>query len=186
MCVCCASVVGIYSYSIILYLPLFIFPLEIYSVTSHSEPYFFRFWDVNQKFLYLKNNVLVASPRSVNTPEQLMTVLPNNALDPTKLPIFMGLGTGRPTLSCVKSGAGQLQLQLVVNIKDLYQKNEQLLKHKNFTFFSKTGQTQEACSIESIAFPGWFLSTSPEPDKPVAFSHEGGTMITLFYFDKKK
>uniref|UniRef100_A0A8D2LJ79 Interleukin-1 n=1 Tax=Varanus komodoensis TaxID=61221 RepID=A0A8D2LJ79_VARKO len=168
---------------IILYLPLFIFPLEIYSVTSHSEPYFFRFWDVNQKFLYLKNNVLVASPRSVNTPEQLMTVLPNNALDPTKLPIFMGLGTGRPTLSCVKSGAGQLQLQLVVNIKDLYQKNEQLL---SFTFYSKTPEGSETCSFESAEFPGWYLSTSSEPDKPLGLSQQGETKNTVFYFEKRQ
>uniref|UniRef100_A0A8D2LIU3 Interleukin-1 n=1 Tax=Varanus komodoensis TaxID=61221 RepID=A0A8D2LIU3_VARKO len=155
---------------IILYLPLFIFPLEIYSVTSHSEPYFFRFWDVNQKFLYLKNNVLVASPRSVNTPGNT-------------LPIFMGLGTGRPTLSCVKSGAGQLQLQLVVNIKDLYQKNEQLL---SFTFYSKTPEGSETCSFESAEFPGWYLSTSSEPDKPLGLSQQGETKNTVFYFEKRQ
>uniref|UniRef100_A0A8D2LKB8 Interleukin-1 n=1 Tax=Varanus komodoensis TaxID=61221 RepID=A0A8D2LKB8_VARKO len=174
---CRTASLGIYSYSIILYLPLFIFPLEIYSVTSHSEPYFFRFWDVNQKFLYLKNNVLVA--------KELIAVTPNRNIkqkDEHTYPIFIGINGGKQVLSCLESG-GQPKLQLVVNIMTLYYNNEE---HKNFTFFSKTGQTQEACSIESIAFPGWFLSTSPEPDKPVAFSHEGGTMITLFYFDKKK
>ncbi|KAF7242176.1 Interleukin-1 receptor antagonist protein, partial [Varanus komodoensis] len=155
-------------------------------IESLEEPWLYSIWDVNQKFLFCQNNILVAAPRNSNSQEELIAVTPNRNIkqkDEHTYPIFIGINGGKQVLSCLESG-GQPKLQLVEkDIMTLYYNNEE---HKNFTFFSKTGQTQEACSIESIAFPGWFLSTSPEPDKPVAFSHEGGTMITLFYFDKKK
>ncbi|XP_062995566.1 interleukin-36 receptor antagonist protein-like [Elgaria multicarinata webbii] len=142
-----------------------------------------RLWDIEQKFLYLKNNVLVATPPYPNMPVYFMSVLVNRSLDSKKQPVFMGLENGQFTLSCVKSSEGQPQLKLVErDIMELYFKPE---KQLSFTFYSKIDGSPETCSFESAEFPGWFLSTSFEPNMPVGLSHPGGTENTLFYFEKK-
>ncbi|XP_062995565.1 interleukin-1 family member 10-like [Elgaria multicarinata webbii] len=148
-----------------------------------KAPRYYKLWDINQKFLYLINNSLVASPSNSAMPDQLMTVLPNNALDPKKPPIFIGLKGGQPTLSCVKSDDGQPQLKLEErHIMDLYKNPE---KQSSFTFYSKTDGSSETCSFESAEFPGWFLSTSSELNKPVGLSRPGFSENTLFYFETK-
>ncbi|ETE71733.1 Interleukin-1 family member 10, partial [Ophiophagus hannah] len=82
-----------------------------------------------------------------------------NSPDPRQQPIFMGLTDGSHTLSCTSSSEGQPQLHLVMD------------------------GSSETCSFESAQFPGWFISTSSEPNKPINLGQKGGTEITLFYFE---
>ncbi|KAJ7305111.1 hypothetical protein JRQ81_010963 [Phrynocephalus forsythii] len=149
---------------------------------SEEAPRLYRIWDVSQKTIILTNNMLIATSRNSNEPEQLIRVLPNTNLDPKKQPIFMS-PSDKHTLSCIKSGS-RPQLQLAEeNIVKLSKKGEELL---NFSFYSKTDGSVETCSFESAEFPGWFLSTSLEPNKPVGLSQQGGTENTLFYFERKE
>ncbi|XP_061448704.1 interleukin-36 receptor antagonist protein-like isoform X2 [Rhineura floridana] len=149
-------------------------------------PWLYRIWDINQKFLFLMNNMLVAAPRNPSNSEHLLSVTPNRGIeqkDEKIYPIFMGNEDGTHTLSCVESGGGQPQLKLVEKrIMDLYEKTQEL---KSFTFFCKGGSSKETGSFESAAFPGWFMSASPEPNKPIGLSRQGGTEITQFYVEKK-
>ncbi|XP_062995568.1 interleukin-1 family member 10-like [Elgaria multicarinata webbii] len=151
---------------------------------SENQPRLYKIWDISQKFLLLMNNILVAGPKTSNSPEQLISVLPNITLDPKRQPIFMGLSDATQTLSCVKSNDGPPHLQLVKeNIVELYKKKEPSLSS---TFFSRTSGNQETCCFESAAFPGWFISTSTEPNRPIHLSREGGADINVFYFERKQ
>ncbi|XP_060643524.2 interleukin-36 receptor antagonist protein-like [Anolis sagrei] len=146
-------------------------------------PRLYRIWDVSQKYFFLVDNILVANHQDSNAPEQLMEVLPNTALDSKMMPIFMGPQGRKQCLSCEKSAEDQLQLQLKESdIKKLYEGKEKSLP---FTFYSKTDGGPETCSFESAEYPGWFLSTSSEPNKPVGLSRQGGTENTLFYFQRQ-
>ncbi|XP_061448609.1 interleukin-1 receptor antagonist protein-like isoform X2 [Rhineura floridana] len=128
-----------------------------------DKPWFYKIWDVDQKFLFLHNNMVLAAPRDSNSP---------------------GTHNGARTLSCVESGGGQPQLNLEDRgIMDLYREKQEL---KSFTFFCKSGSSKETGSFQSAAFPGWFISTSSEPNKPISLSHQGGAEITEFYFEKTK
>ncbi|XP_063167526.1 interleukin-1 family member 10-like [Candoia aspera] len=158
-------------------------PSEEQAVTyAHEEPWLFKFWDLSQKFLRVVNNVLIATPQTSYSPGIFFAVIPNTALDPKNIPIFMG--TGNCAVSCTKSGDGQLQIQIVEkNIMVLYRTPEEF---KNFTFYSKSDGRPEICYFESAEFPGWFISTSSEPNKPIGLSQKGGPDNILFYFEKKK
>ncbi|XP_061449135.1 interleukin-1 family member 10-like [Rhineura floridana] len=157
-----------------------------FGIASLPTPWLYRIWDVNQKFLFLMNNMLVAAPQNPSNSEHLLSVTPNRGIeqkDEKIYPIFMGNEDGTHTLSCVESGGGQPQLKLVEErIMGLYEKKEEL---KSFTFFCKGGSSNELGTFESAAFPGWFMSTSSEPNKPIGLSRQGGAEITQFYFEKK-
>ncbi|XP_042327405.1 interleukin-36 receptor antagonist protein-like [Sceloporus undulatus] len=154
----------------------------IYRPLREKEPRLYRIWDVSQKFLFLVNNIIVANAGNSNAPEVFMEVFPNTALDPKMQPIFMGPNGRKYSLSCVKDDGDEPQLQLKeIDIKKLYNQNQDSL---NFTFYSKTDGSPETCSFESAEFPGWFMSTSPEPNKPVGLSRQGGAENTLFYFQR--
>ncbi|XP_062995563.1 interleukin-36 alpha-like [Elgaria multicarinata webbii] len=149
------------------------------------EPWLFSIWDINQKFFSWENNTLIAAPQDSNSAVKLIAVVPNRAIPEKEntYPIILGHKDGNHVLSCVEAG-GQPQLQIVEKrIMDLYNKNEEF---KSFSFFSKTGPSNDPCNVESVAFPGWFISTSTEPNKPIALSRPGQTEITDFYFDKKE
>ncbi|KAL8173845.1 UNVERIFIED_CONTAM: hypothetical protein K2H54_027688 [Gekko kuhli] len=113
----------------------------------------------------------------------VMDVAPNLVLDSEKRPIFMGLKDRSKILSCVKSSEGLPQLQLVTgDIMGLYNRREESLE---FTFYIQTEGSTTTCYFESAAFPGWFLSTSPEPNMPIGLSQQGGSDIILFYYKRK-
>ncbi|KAH0623199.1 hypothetical protein JD844_031256 [Phrynosoma platyrhinos] len=152
------------------------FSKEKEAAAALKAPWLFRIWDLNQKSFVLRNKTLVAVPRGSNA----------SGIGKAKeniFPILMGLQDGKHVLSCTESGR-QPQLQIVEeDIMHLYQKNQPL---KAFTFFNHTGgSNQETCSFESAAFPGWFISTSTEANKPIGLGHEGGAAITIFYFEKR-
>ncbi|XP_042327487.1 interleukin-36 alpha-like isoform X2 [Sceloporus undulatus] len=161
------------------------FSKEKEAAAALKEPWFFKIWDLDQKCFVLTNKTLVAVPKGSNSSEELLTVVPNTGTpqaDKNIFPIFMGLQDGKHVLSCAESG-GRPQLQIAdEDIMNLYQKNEPL---KTFTFLNHTGgSNQETCSFESAAFPGWFISTSSEANKPISLEREGGAAITTFYFKK--
>ncbi|XP_026573831.1 interleukin-36 alpha-like [Pseudonaja textilis] len=145
-----------------------------------EKPWKFKFWDINNKFLSVVNNVLIATPQNSNSPGSSFDVIPNNSLDSKRNPIF--IGAGNHVVSCIKSGDGQLQMQLKEeNIMILHKTTE---KFKNFTFYSKSDGRPEICTFESAEFPGWFISTSSELNKPIGLSQKGGPENVLFYFRK--
>uniref|UniRef100_A0A670YU13 Interleukin-1 n=1 Tax=Pseudonaja textilis TaxID=8673 RepID=A0A670YU13_PSETE len=119
---------------------------------------------------------------SFNSTISLIAVLPNKALDTAQKPIFMGPENKKSCLSCVKSGNGQYQIELKVNIMDLYRDPKNT---KAFTFYSKSADNADTCSFESAEFPGWFLSTSSEAKKPIGLSQKEGPQNILFYFERK-
>ncbi|XP_077775752.1 interleukin-1 family member 10-like [Podarcis muralis] len=158
-------------------------PSSTENVHMKREPWLFRFWDINQNYFFLQNNILIAAPQNSNSSDELMVVLPNHSLEEKKRPIFIGLRDKSYTLFCVKSGEGQPQLKLEERkIHQLYEKNEEF---KSFTFYSKTEGNGEKCSFQSAEFPDWFISTSPEPNQPVGLSKQDGSANTLFYFEIK-
>ncbi|XP_060124437.1 interleukin-36 alpha-like isoform X1 [Zootoca vivipara] len=137
------------------------------------DPWYFKIWDINQKYLFLVGDRLLSAPRNSNSPAGLIAVVPNEAIgkkDERTSAIFMGNENGQRTLSCEEVG-GQPQLKLMgEKIMDLYNKNQEF---KNFSFLCKTASGKETGSFESVAFPGWFLSSSPEPNKPIGLSQQG-------------
>ncbi|XP_048369570.1 interleukin-1 family member 10-like isoform X1 [Sphaerodactylus townsendi] len=145
-------------------------------------PWLYRIWDTKQKYLLLQNGTLVAAPQNSNSEDQLITVAPNRVIDSSKRPIFMGTKVQNYVLT-VKSG-DRPQLQLVAgDVKDLHEKKEE---SKEFTFYNQTKGSETTCSFESAISPGWFLSTSAEPHKPLGLSQGGGSDITIFYFVRKQ
>ncbi|XP_026527088.1 interleukin-36 alpha-like [Notechis scutatus] len=148
-----------------------------------ASPRLYKLWDLNQKYLFLVENTLVADVKTSNLPEQLIAVLPNKALDTAQKPIFMGPENKKSCLSCVKSGNGQYQIELKEkDIMDLYRDPKNT---KAFTFYSKSADNADTCSFESAEFPGWFLSTSLEAKKPIGLSQKEGPQNILFYFERK-
>uniref|UniRef100_A0A670YWG6 Interleukin-1 n=1 Tax=Pseudonaja textilis TaxID=8673 RepID=A0A670YWG6_PSETE len=116
----------------------------------------------------------------VGTPfiEQLIAVLPNNALEVRKQAIFMGIQPNT-VINCVQTEEGQLQLH--GDIMYLYKQNEKFL---NFSFYSKTDGSGDTCSFKSAQFPGWFLSIYSEAHKPIGLSPKGGPENILFHFQR--
>uniref|UniRef100_A0A670K140 Interleukin-36 alpha-like n=1 Tax=Podarcis muralis TaxID=64176 RepID=A0A670K140_PODMU len=142
-------------------------------IQSLPDPWYFKIWDINQKYLLLVGDQLLSAPRNSNSPEGLIAVVPDKIIgekDDRTSAIFMGKEDGQRTLSCVEVG-GQPRLKLVgEKIMDLYNKKQE---SKNFSFLCKTASGKETGSFESVAFPGWFLSSSPEPNKPIGLSQQG-------------
>ncbi|XP_048369569.1 interleukin-1 family member 10-like [Sphaerodactylus townsendi] len=146
------------------------------------KPWLYKIWDTKQKSLFLQDGTLVAAPQNSNSEDQLIAVTPNRSTDPNKRPIFMGTKDQKHVLA-VKSG-DHPHLQLVAgDVMDLYVKKEE---SKEFTFYNQTKGSEATCSFESAISPGWFLSTSAEPHKPLGLSQGGGSDITIFYFERKE
>nr|XP_060643592.1 interleukin-36 receptor antagonist protein-like [Anolis sagrei ordinatus] len=160
-------------------------PKDMVFTAELAEPWHYRIWDVGQKYLYMSNNTLVAAPKGSNSAEELLAVVPNRGFEKNNdniFPIFMGLQDGYHVLSCVESGA---QPQISIMEEGIMKLYKDAQPFKNFTFLNHTEGGQETCSFESAAFPGWFLSTSTEPNKPIGLSRKGGAEIATFYFMKK-
>ncbi|XP_077161831.1 interleukin-36 receptor antagonist protein-like [Paroedura picta] len=151
------------------------------TIVSLEKPWLYKIWDTSQKFLFLQNGSLLAAPLNSNSEDQLIAVTPNQVLDESKRPIFIGTNDQKYILN-VQSG-DQPKLQLVAgDIMELYKKKEQSTE---FTFYNQTKGSEVTCAFESAASPGWFLSTASEPNKPLGLSQGGGSEITLFYIEKK-
>ncbi|XP_032080549.1 interleukin-36 alpha-like [Thamnophis elegans] len=151
-----------------------------YIPAAAEKPWQFQFWDINNTFLRVVDKVLMTTPQISNSPGCSFDVVPNTALDSTRNPIFMG--ADNHVVSCIKSDDGQLQIQLMEeDIMRVYKTPE---KFKNFTFYSTSDGKPEICTFESAEFPGWFISSSSEPNKPIGLNQKGGPENILFYFTK--
>uniref|UniRef100_A0A8C8SBJ2 Interleukin-1 n=1 Tax=Pelusios castaneus TaxID=367368 RepID=A0A8C8SBJ2_9SAUR len=120
-----------------------------------------------------------APPSSPAWPlQQKISVVPNQFLDPRHFPIIMGINGGTRCLSC--GTAAQPTLMLEAQIMAVILPHQEA---KRFTFTcSATGSTHR---FESVAYPGWYLSTSPRNDQPLQVTNRPGEAeITNFYFKK--
>ncbi|XP_036605989.1 interleukin-36 alpha-like [Trichosurus vulpecula] len=148
---------------------------------SVPTPSPFHIRDFNQKVLDLRNNTLIATPHSDEvTPVDLESVpcrdkecLAGNH----GTAIYLGIRGKELCLFCEESG-GQPILKL---------KNNQIMKlyhtenaQKPFLFYQN--QTESTSTFESAAYPGWFICTSNEKDRPVTMTQTRGTnYYTDFY-----
>ncbi|XP_075766823.1 interleukin-1 family member 10-like isoform X3 [Pelodiscus sinensis] len=146
------------------------------SVPKHS---LFTLRDTNQRVIRRLHKQLVATPQTSNAPPEKISVVPNQFLDPSNFPIIMGIDNGTRCLSCGTSAPPTLMLE-DKEIMALYQNSQEA---KRFTFTCvATGSTRR---FESVAFPGWFLSTSPKDGQPVRVTNiSGEAEIVNFYFKK--
>lgn len=146
------------------------------------EPILYSLRDHDQKSLYLHEETLVAAPLQGSNAahEEVLCVLPNQFLEPTKFPLILGVKGGSQGLSCGTSDKPKLQLE-DFDVKDLFRNDAEA---KRFTFFKDfNGSTH---TFESAAYPKWFLCSSVEAHQPLAVTDSpGGTAITTFYFQRK-
>ncbi|XP_065254442.1 interleukin-36 receptor antagonist protein-like [Emys orbicularis] len=149
------------------------------TIMAVPGPSLFTLRDTSQKVVRYHHNRLVASPQTANAPPEKISVVPNQFMDPSHFPIIMGINGGTRCLSCGTSAQPTLMLE-DKKIMDLYQNSREA---KRFTFTcSATGSTLR---FESVAFPGWYLSTSPRNDQPLRVTNRlGEAEITNFYFKK--
>ncbi|XP_032626992.1 interleukin-36 receptor antagonist protein-like [Chelonoidis abingdonii] len=149
------------------------------AIMTVPGPSLFTLRDTSQKVVRCHHNRLMASPQTANTLPEKISVVPNQFMDPSHFPIIMGIDGGTRCLSCGTSAQPTLMLE-DKKIMDLYQNSQEA---KRFTFTcSATGSTHR---FESVAFPGWYLSTSPRNDQPLQVTNRlGEAEITNFYFKK--
>ncbi|XP_006876500.1 PREDICTED: interleukin-1 family member 10 [Chrysochloris asiatica] len=139
--------------------------------------------DMDQKALYMRNDqLLVGDPSADNCCAEKICILPNRALDRTKVPILLGIQGGSRCLACVKTEE-EPSLELVdVNIEDLYKGGEQATP---FTFFQSSRGS--AFRLEAAAYPGWFLCGPTESQQPIRLAKEDDPSArTEFYFEQSR
>ncbi|KAH1177771.1 hypothetical protein KIL84_011473 [Mauremys mutica] len=150
-----------------------------FTIMTVPGPSLFTLRDTSQKVVRCHHKRLVASPQTANARPEKISVVPNQFMDPSHFPIIMGVDGGTRCLSCGTSAQPTLMLE-DKKIMDLYKNSREA---KRFTFTcSTTGSTHR---FESVAFPGWYLSTSPRNDQPLRVTNRlGEAEITNFYFKK--
>ncbi|XP_054853224.1 interleukin-36 receptor antagonist protein-like [Eublepharis macularius] len=158
---------------------VFFKPNRLLDSMAISKPGLFTLRDIDQKVVHKMHNHLVASLQTSNEFPAKISVVPNPNLDASKFPIIMGVDDGA---RCISSGmASQPVLKLEDrSIMDLYSNSNEA---ERFTFTcSFKDNTQR---FESVAFPGWYLSTSHRSNRPLQLTNRLGEMkITDFYFRK--
>ncbi|XP_011722807.2 interleukin-36 gamma isoform X1 [Macaca nemestrina] len=128
--------------------------------------------DLNQQVWTLQGQILVAVPRSDSVTPVTVAVITckyPEALDQSRGdPIYLGIQNPEMCLCCEEVG-GQPTLQLKEQkIMDLYGQPEPV---KPFLFYRvKTGRTS---TLESVAFPNWFIASSTR-DQPIILTSELG------------
>uniref|UniRef100_A0A2K6URL4 Interleukin-1 n=1 Tax=Saimiri boliviensis boliviensis TaxID=39432 RepID=A0A2K6URL4_SAIBB len=140
--------------------------------------------DLNQQVWTLQGQTLVSVPRSSSVTPVIVAAVTckyPEALEQGKGdPIYLGIRNPEMCLYCEKVG-GQPTLQLKEQkIMDLYDQPEPM---KQFLFYRlKTGRTS---TLESVAFPGWFIASSNK-DHPIFLTSElGKSHNTAFELDIK-
>ncbi|XP_043845630.1 interleukin-36 receptor antagonist protein [Dromiciops gliroides] len=141
----------------------------------------FRMKDAALKVIYVQNNQLLARRVQAGKPidGEEISVVPNRSLDAKRSPVILGLEGGTQCLSVGIAQEPVLQIEHK-NIMDLYRSKEE---SKSFTFYMwDTGLTSR---LESAAYPGWFLCTIHEDEKPITLTNhpeDSESVITDFYF----
>ncbi|XP_072492875.1 interleukin-36 gamma-like isoform X2 [Notamacropus eugenii] len=123
-----------------------------------QKPSLFRIQDSNQQVLALKDNTLIATPHSDHvTPVDLesMPCRDKELLTGNHgTAVYLGIRGKELCLFCEESG-GQAILKL---------------------------NTNTTSTFESAAFPGWFICTSNEMDRPVTMTQNRGTNYNTAFF----
>ncbi|XP_008070684.1 interleukin-36 gamma-like [Carlito syrichta] len=128
--------------------------------------------DLNQHVWTLQGETLVAFPRSDSVAPVTITVMvcryPETLEKGKGDPIYLGIQNPERCLCCEDVG-GQPTLKLKgQNIKELTDQDKPV---KPFLFYrAKTGRTS---TLESVAFPGWFIATS-NGGKPIFLTSDLG------------
>ncbi|XP_074054359.1 interleukin-36 alpha-like isoform X2 [Macrotis lagotis] len=137
--------------------------------------------DIHQQVWILQEKNLIATPHSRNLRPVTLNILPCRSEDSLEKnkgnPVYIGINDHNLCLSCLE-GEGHVTLKLEVkNIMDLYRSD---MTQKPFVFYSqKTGNT---FTLESAAYPGWFISTSSKMGEPVKMTTDlGSKNNTDFY-----
>lgn len=133
----------------------------------------YRLWDVNQKSLYLRDDQLVAGHlQGANAAlEEKVFWVPNRALEPSRLPVILGIRRGSRCLTTEPGVAGEPRLRLQdVDIRSLPPAGDAAVA---FTFFRS--YAEGLWRFEAAAHPGWFLCTSLHGHQPLALCHRDVT-----------
>ncbi|XP_035127891.1 interleukin-36 gamma [Callithrix jacchus] len=140
--------------------------------------------DLNQQVWTLQGQTLVSVPRSSSVTPVIVTVVTckfPEALEQGKGdPIYLGIRNPEMCLYCEEVGEQPTLLLKEQKIMDLYDQPKPM---KPFLFYClKTGRTS---TLESVAFPGWFIASSNR-DQPIFLTSELGTSHnTAFELDIK-
>ncbi|XP_032099551.1 interleukin-36 gamma [Sapajus apella] len=138
--------------------------------------------DLNQQVWTLQGQTLVSLPRSSSVTPVIVTAVTckyAEALEQGKGdPIYLGIQNPEMCLYCEKVGEQPTLLLKEQKIMDLYDQPEPM---KHFLFYRlKTGRTS---TLESVAFPGWFIASSSK-DQPIFLTSElGKSHNTAFELD---
>ncbi|XP_051838866.1 interleukin-36 alpha-like [Antechinus flavipes] len=127
--------------------------------------------DTNQQVLILQNNILIASPHSDYVTPVTFASLPCRDIENLEkdkgTPIYLGIHGKELCLCCEESG-GEPTLKLKEkNLWKLYQSKD---AEKPFVFYQN--QNGSTSSLESAAYPGWFICTSSELNRPVRMTQQ--------------
>ncbi|XP_072492872.1 interleukin-36 alpha-like [Notamacropus eugenii] len=153
-----------------------------YESQSTEHPPLGKIHDIHQRVWILLNGTLIATPYGENTNPVTLEVLPcrDDSLPKDKgQPIYLGIKASGFCLCCTMHG-DQPTLQLVeMNIADLYRTPNAV---KPFVFYlNRTGSTS---TLESAAYPGWFIATSSDKNQPVTLTQNLGNQYnTDFYLE---
>ncbi|XP_069349966.1 interleukin-36 gamma [Eulemur rufifrons] len=135
--------------------------------------------DLNQQVWALQDQTLVSVPQRAHVAPVTVTVITckyPEALEQGKGdPIYLGIQNPEMCLFC-KDVGGQPTLQLKEeNIMELYYQDKPV---KPFLFYrAKTGRTS---TLESVAFPGWFIASSQE-GQPIFLTSDLGTLYNTAF-----
>ncbi|XP_023350992.1 interleukin-36 alpha-like [Sarcophilus harrisii] len=127
--------------------------------------------DTNQQVLILQDNILIASPHSDYVTPVTFASLPcrdieNLAIDKGS-PIYLGID-GKELCLCCEESEGEPTLKLKEkNVWKLYQSKD---AEKPFVFYQD--QNGSMSSLESAAYPGWFICTSSERNRPLRMTQQ--------------
>nr|XP_012598230.1 interleukin-36 gamma-like [Microcebus murinus] len=144
------------------------------SAESAEMPKTGKVIDLNQQVWALQDQTLVAAPQSDRMAPVIVTVIVckyPEALEQGKGdPIYLGIKNPEMCLFC-KDVGGQPTLQLKEEkIMELYKQDKPV---KPFLFYrAKTGRIS---TLESVAFPGWFVASS-QGGQPIFLTSDLGTL----------
>ncbi|XP_044515280.1 interleukin-36 alpha-like [Gracilinanus agilis] len=141
----------------------------------------FSILDSNQQVLSLQDKTLIATPYTDHVIPVTLEILP--CRDPEypvrdeRIAVYLGISGKDLCLLCEES-RGQPILKLEdKKIMDLYSSQK---AQKPFVFYQN--QIGNTSTLESAAYPGWFICTSTEIDQPVTITqHIGPNHNIAFY-----
>ncbi|XP_043837174.1 interleukin-36 gamma-like [Dromiciops gliroides] len=152
-----------------------------YRILASPTPQVFHLQDSHQQVWALKDKTLIATPHSDYVTPVILESMPcRDKAYPVRdqsTAVYLGIHGKELCLFCEESGGKPTLKVKDKKIHDLYSSET---AEKPFVFYvNKTGSIS---TIESAAYPGWFVCTSNEKDQPVTMTqHIGTNYNTAFY-----